>query len=220
MDFAPILDFIGNLIYPLQAWTAVHGLFLVVLVLRRVAHKRFRNDAAADAFLNEARELTQARQFDQLAALCDSPPYWAKAAPQLILVALAHRDRPIAKLKTLLAERFVSDVLADIEYRVAWINTIVKTAPMLGLQGTVIGMIAAFAKIASRQKSGVDPSMLANDISFALWTTAIGLMVAIPLVLAMAAIHVRVGKLQDSVQQQLASFLDVLEATLAGGRRK
>ncbi|HSG70729.1 MAG TPA: MotA/TolQ/ExbB proton channel family protein, partial [Planctomycetaceae bacterium] len=48
---------------------------------------------------------------------------------------------------------------------------------------------------------------LANDISFALFTTAMGLAVAIPLVLAGAALHVRIGKLQDSVQQVIGDFL-------------
>src|SRR5262249_22966429 len=119
-----------------------------------------------------------------------------------------------------LAERFEQDVLSDLENRVAWINTVVKTAPMLGLQGTVLGMIAAFAKIASAGKAGVDPTALANDISFALFTTAIGLMVAIPLVMALASIHVRQGKLQDSVQYMLSTFLEDFDAALEKQRPK
>ena len=60
--------------------------------------------------------------------------------------------------------------------------------------------------------------LLADDISFALFTTALGLTVAIPLVLAGNMIHVRIGKLQDSVQDDLGTFLDDLsEAAEAGG---
>jgi biopolymer transport protein ExbB len=69
------------------------------------------------------------------------------------------------------------------------------------------------------QQSGGDPKLLAGDISFALFTTAIGLIIAIPLVLAGAMIHVRIGKLQDSVQQQLGELLDDLEAVSSSGRR-
>jgi biopolymer transport protein ExbB len=215
MNLAPILDFVGNAIYALQALSAVQGIFLVVLVFRRIAQKRFRSEAQTREFMDQSLELLQQRRFDELTQLCDSPPFWSKATPQLMLVALAERNKPIAKIKQIIASRFATDVLADLEYRMAWINTIVKTAPMLGLQGTVIGMISAFAKIASRQKSGVDPSTLASDISFALWTTAIGLLIAIPLVMAGAAIHVRISKLQDRVQQQLSQLLDGLEAALA-----
>lgn len=219
MDFTAILDLVNNAVYPLQGLIAIYGMFLVVLIFRRIAQKRFSSQAAAEAFLGEIRDLVQQRQFEQAAQICDSPPYWSKAVPQLILVALANRDRPVAKLRELLAERFATDILSDFEYRMAWVNTIIKTAPMLGLQGTVLGMISAFAKIAGRQKTGVDPSMLANDISFALWTTAIGLAIAIPLVLVSASIHVRLGKLQDGVQQQLESFLQMLDVAQAGSRR-
>lgn len=219
MDFTAILDLVNNAVYPLQGLIAIYGMFLVVLIFRRIAQKRFSSQAAAEAFLGEIRDLVQQRQFEQAAQVCDSPPYWSKAVPQLILVALANRDRPVAKLRELLAERFATDILSDFEYRMAWVNTIIKTAPMLGLQGTVLGMISAFAKIAGRQKTGVDPSMLANDISFALWTTAIGLAIAIPLVLVSASIHVRLGKLQDGVQQQLESFLQMLDVAQAGSRR-
>ena len=220
MDFAKIVDFFSNMIYPLQAITALQGMFLCIIVFRRLKQKQFRSAAASDEFLSEVRELMQQGQYDAVAELCDSPPYWSKAVPQLILVALANKDRPLNKLKQMLAERFEQDVLSDLENRIAWINTVVKTAPMLGLQGTVLGMIAAFAKIAKAGKSGVDPTKLADDISFALFTTAIGLMVAIPLVMALASIHVRQGRLQDSVQNMLSTFLEDFENTLAKEHQK
>ncbi len=220
MDFAKIVDFFSNMIYPLQAITALQGAYLCVVVFRRIAQKRFRSTKAEDEFLGEVRDLMKQGRYDEVAELCDSPPYWSKVVPQLILVALQNKDRPAAKLRQMLAERFEQDVLSDLENRVAWINTVVKTAPMLGLQGTVLGMIAAFAKIATAGKSGVDPTALANDISFALFTTAIGLMVAIPLVMALASIHVRQGKLQDSVQNMLSVFLEDFETSLAKQRQK
>ena len=84
---------------------------------------------------------------------------------------------------------------------------------MLGLLGTVSGMILAFAKIAGSSSTGVDPASLADDISLALFTTAMGLAVAIPLTLLGALVQVRIGKLQDSVQQYVSEFLDDLETT-------
>lgn len=220
MDFAKVVDFFSNMIYPLQAITALQGLYLCIVVFRRIAQKRFRNARAEKEFLDEVRDRLQQNRLDAVAELCDSPPYWSKAVPQLILVALQNADRPLAKLRQLMSERFEQDVLSDLENRVAWINTVVKTAPMLGLQGTVLGMIAAFAKIAGAGKSGVEPQALANDISFALFTTAIGLMVAIPLVMALASIHVRQGKLQDSVQNMLSVFLEDFETSQLKQRQK
>lgn len=215
MDMTSIVDLMSNLIYPMQAIAAIYGLFLVVLIFRRINQKRFRSQGAADEFLNQIGELLQHRQFDEVTALCDSPLYWSKAVPQLILIAMANRHWPLGKLRQLLSETFEREVLSELDYQMSWVNTVVKTAPMLGLQGTVLGMIAAFGKIAAKQASGVNPASLANDISFALITTAVGLMIAIPLVMCMASMQVRIGRLTDSVQHQIGRFLDQLEQAVA-----
>lgn len=213
MEF--VLDWSGPIIYTSLAAAALYGVFCVVLLLRKIQEKRFASDGAAAEFLERVRDHLARRDFDGAAALCDSPPYWSKAAPQLVLVALANRDRPLPKLRRMLAERFEREVLADLEYRHSWIGTIVKSAPMLGLLGTVCGMILAFRKIALTQQTGTDPSQLADNISLALFTTAMGLTVAIPLVLLGALVQVRIGKLQDSVQEHVGAFLDDLETVMA-----
>ncbi|RMG39087.1 MAG: MotA/TolQ/ExbB proton channel family protein [Planctomycetota bacterium] len=215
MDTTVVLDALGYGIYTAMALSALYGVFCVILLIRRIKQKRFASSTAANDFLNEVRGLLDRGDFTAVAELCDSPRYWAKAVPQLILLALEHRKRPIAKLRQLLAEQFEREILADLEYRTSWVATIVKAAPMLGLLGTVTGMISAFGKIAAMQQQGSDPSQLAGDISFALLTTALGLTIAIPLVIAGAAIHVRIGKLQDQVQEHISLFLDDLEAAVA-----
>jgi biopolymer transport protein ExbB/TolQ len=106
-------------------------------------------------------------------------------------------------------------VLADLEYRYSWIGTVVKTAPMLGLLGTVSGMILAFAQIAEAARAGsLDPSQLSTQISLALLTTMYGLMIAIPLTMLGAMVQVRIGKLTDSVQDHMSEFLHDLEAAM------
>jgi biopolymer transport protein ExbB/TolQ len=209
-----LLDLSGPVIYGAQAFAALFGVFYAVLLFRKIAQKRFSSPARGGEFLDEVRARLAEKDFDGVAELCDSPSYWSKATPQMILVALAHRDRGLSKLRQLLAEKFERDVLADLEYGFSWINTVVKTAPMLGLLGTVTGMIQAFGKLATATQGGVDPTTLANDISFALLTTAYGLMIAIPLTVLGASVQVKKGKLTDSVQEQLSEFLYDLEQAM------
>jgi len=213
MDTSGILTAAGNAIYGALALVALYGAFCVVLLVRRIAQKRFASKSSSEQFMEEVRDNMKKKNFDGVVELCDSPRYWSKAVPQLMLVALENRKRGMAKLRQLLSERFEREILADLEYRTSWIATVVKTAPMLGLLGTVTGMINAFAKIASATQT--DPKQLADDISFALFTTAIGLSIAIPLVLAGNMIHVRIGKLQDTVQEDLGEFLDDLQTAEA-----
>jgi len=66
--------------------------------------------------------------------------------------------------------------------RVSYLNMCGSIAPMLGLLGTVQGMIAAFANLATGTAGAAQQSLLAMNIAQALWTTAAGLCVAIPAV--------------------------------------
>ena len=49
------------------------------------------------------------------------------------------------------AVRAAHDVMADLEYRVSWVNTVIKAAPMIGLLGTVVGMMGAFGSLAAAE---------------------------------------------------------------------
>jgi len=79
----------------------------------------------------------------------------------------------------------VVGMAADLEteklmQRVAYLNVCANLAPMLGLLGTVQGMIYAFATLATTTAGAAQQAMLAMNIAQALWTTAAGLVIAIP----------------------------------------
>ncbi|REJ93423.1 MAG: MotA/TolQ/ExbB proton channel family protein [Planctomycetota bacterium] len=210
-----LLSWAGPVIYVALALVALYGVFCVILLVRKIAQKRFSSASAAEQFLDDVRASLEKRDFEAVAELCDSPRYWSKATPQLILVALANKERGPHKLRQLLAEKFERDVLADLEYRFSWVGTIVKTAPMLGLLGTVSGMVLAFDKIAEAARQGtLDPSQLSKQISLALITTMCGLLVAIPLTMLGSMVQVRMGKLTDSVQEHVSEFLNDLESAM------
>jgi len=206
-----LLSYSGYVIYTAQALSALFGVFMVILLTRKIAQKRFFSNAAAEEFLGEVRERLKQKDLDGVVEFCDAPAYWAKAAPQLILYALANRDRPLSKLRELLAERFEREVLAELYYGRSWVATMEKCAPMLGLLGTVTGMILAFAKIAGAQQTGADPKALSSDISVALYTTMWGLTIAVPLAVLGSMVQVRISRLTDSVQQHVSEFLDDFE---------
>lgn len=71
------------------------------------------------------------------------------------------------------------DTLSDLGRHLRLIESVVQAAPMLGLLGTVIGMIEAFGKVAEGS-GAADPTALAGGIWIALTTTAAGLAIAIP----------------------------------------
>jgi len=87
------------------------------------------------------------------------------------------------------AEHHVSSLMRSAE----WLSVIGSVAPMLGLLGTVWGMIGAFFKIVAA--GSPDPRLLANDIGVALVTTLLGLIVAIPSLSIYAAMRNRIEEI-------------------------
>lgn len=83
--------------------------------------------------------------------------------------------------------------LVRLESSFRLLDSIAQLAPLLGLFGTVLGMIEAFQKL-QQAGSSVDPSMLAGGIWVALMTTAVGLAVAMPTSLFLTWLESRVAR--------------------------
>jgi biopolymer transport protein ExbB/TolQ len=209
IDFSNLFNFVGNLCYLFLALAALWGAFSAAMVWLRVAAVRFRSEASQDAFLAELEQTLARGDFAAAAEHCEGD---RRAVAQLALLAIAQRDLGISKLRQMVAERFQRDFLAPIDYRMSWVNTMIKSGPMLGLWGTVLGMMGAFGKLASQNK--VEPAMLASDISLALVTTALGLLIAIPLIIVANSMTVRIRKMEDLVGAGLGRLFEGLKASL------
>ncbi len=191
---------------------ALLGLFCGYLLFRRIKQKSFPGPEAEQAFLNDVGECLDRNDFEGALALCDTPTLWNRALPQLAMLAVQQRDRPVGKIRQMLMERFERDIMSGLDRLNSWVATAIKTAPQLGLLGTVLGMINAFSKIAGAASSGVDPKDLAMDISFALWTTAAGMAISIPLIVINSAAQNKINGLQESVDEGLGPLLEDLAA--------
>lgn len=214
MPLNTIWDWIGLACYIALALVALWGAFCCVLVWSRVGQKWFKTEEMQDQFMESIEPDLRAGNFDAVEAVCETDQ---RAVPMLINLGLANRQLGYPKVKQLLAERFQRDVLADLDRNISWVSTVIKTAPMLGLFGTVTGMIGAFATLASA--TSVEPTKLAKDINVALYTTAIGLAIAIPLVMAMNGINNRVKHMEELVGTGLVRFLEAFKTGLARGDR-
>ena len=202
-----VFDFAGYAIYAVMFFIALWGAFCIVMVVSRVRQKQFTSEEQQSAFLEAIEDPLSRGDYDAANELCDGD---RRATCQLSQMAIANRKMGYNRVKQLLVDRFQRDVLQDLEYRLSWVYTVIKAAPMIGLLGTVLGMMKAFAKLAVGGAS-VDVSKLALDIQFALITTALGLSIAIPLVLGTAYINVQIKKMEDLVGYGLNQFLEIFK---------
>lgn len=93
------------------------------------------------------------------------------------------------------------------------LGTIAAITPLLGLLGTVIGMIRMFDTLVSEQMKvagPVDPGSLANGISLALYTTAAGLVVAVPTFVAYKFLTAKVERLAMEMEEITLDFLNLM----------
>lgn len=199
----------GNSVYVFQAILALVGAYSLVMVWRRVATTRFDDEEEQDEFLNELEQDLASRNFDHAIELCDGD---RRTLPQLALYAVENRSLGYAKLRARVGERFQQDIMADIEHRLSWVGTAIKTAPMLGLLGTVMGMMGAFAKLGGSEN--VDPTAMATDIQFALITTAVGLAIAVPLMVGLASVNISIRKMEDLTGLGLSRLFEALKLYL------
>jgi biopolymer transport protein ExbB/TolQ len=200
-------NFISNTVYAFLALDALWGAYCIIVIFMRIAQTRFRSERHQNEFLDRVDAAVQKGDYDTALMECEGN---RRAIPQLTALALQNRGLPVEEIQELLVDRFQRDVIADLEHRVNWTNNVIKTAPMLGLLGTVLGMMAAFGKIAAAES--VKPTELSNDIAFALITTAIGLAIAIPATACVASINIRIRKLEDQVSAGLVRLLEILSA--------
>ncbi|ADV49328.1 MotA/TolQ/ExbB proton channel family protein [Cellulophaga sp. E16_2] len=98
--------------------------------------------------------------------------------------------------------------MGQLEKNVSWLSLFIAIAPMLGFMGTVIGMIAAFEKIAA--VGNLSASLIAGDIQVALLTTVFGLIVAIILQIFYNYIIAKIDSIVNDMEDSSISLIDML----------
>ena len=129
------------------------------------------------------------------------------ALGQILSAGLMHRDESRERIKECIEERG-REVVHDLERFLNTLGTIASISPLLGLLGTVIGMISVFTAITTH---GVgNPAVLASGISQAMITTAAGLTVAIFSLVFYRFFRRKVDSIVVVMEREAIKMVDVL----------
>ena len=133
--------------------------------------------------------------------------YQGSPLGQILAAGLINRNRERAVLKDSI-EDTGRHVVHELERYVETLGTVAAVTPLLGLLGTVIGMVKVFTAITTH---GVgNPTVLAGGIAEALITTAAGLTVAIPALIAYRYYRTRVDKLVVDMEKEAIKLVEAL----------
>jgi len=106
-------------------------------------------------------------------------------------------------------EEGLMETLPRLEKRTQYLATLANVSTLLGLLGTIIGLIAAFTAVANADPAE-KASLLSQSISVAMNTTAFGLMAAIPLLLCHAVLQTKTNEIVDSFEMAGVKLLNMI----------
>ncbi len=158
-------------------------------------------------FLEKITELVKRRKTAEAIALCDQ--YYEKPAAKVVKAALSRAHLPDESIEQGL-QICVSDVQQHIQKRTAFLATIANVATLMGLLGTIVGLIHSFQAVANadpQQKS----ALLSAGISTAMNATMLGLFVAIPCMVAFAILTSKSSKIMTQVDEAAMKTMDALK---------
>ena len=193
-------------------WKLQHNAALglgAAVIAERAYVLMFRFNVDGRKFYTELRKLIQGGQLQAAKDLCGNAPL-----PRILGVgidAAAHGDE--RAVQNAVDEEALA-VIPRVERRIHYLSMIANVAALLGLLGTIVGLMQAFQAVA-----GADPSqkaaMLARGISMAMNTTAYGLVVAIPCMIAYSFLQSKATKIIDEVDEYSVKLINLL----VSGRR-
>jgi biopolymer transport protein ExbB len=135
----------------------------------------------------------------------------SSALGRVLETAVSHRDEPRELIQQRLEDRGRYEGV-KLERYVDAVGTIAQMEPLLGLLGTVTGMIKVFQQVVATSEHGaVDPGQLAAGIWEALITTAAGLIIGIPVLIAHRYLQSRASRLLMEMEQGATRILDRLK---------
>lgn len=186
----------------------VASVIAVALIVERLIFLRIRNVAPAGLLDETVQELRQRGVSDALLSrLADGSPLGrvfaaglknVKSPPEVMKESIEEAGRAAAHE----LERFLTTL-----------GTIASVSPLLGLFGTVVGMIEIFG---AQTAVGNTPTILAHGISVALYNTAFGLIVAVPSMIFYRHFRAKVDGLVIEMEQQAVKLVEIVHGARKG----
>jgi biopolymer transport protein ExbB len=210
VTFSKILQDTGIMLYPLAA-LSVAAVFLIIFYFLTVR----RGAVVSDRFMNSADGLIRKQDYLGLLEMCRRQGECiSRVTAKTLDFATKNPTATFDEVREV-TEAEGSRQAAQLNQRIQYLADVGAVAPMVGLLGTVIGMIKSFSQIANDNFIGAKQMGLAGGVSEALLTTAGGLIIGIPALIFYSVFR---GKVQMLVAELEAATTHIM--SLLGSQYK
>ena len=196
---------------PVMIAIGMCSIFSLTLILERLYYfLTLHLGTDIEGHFERLRTAVEAQQWKEAEALCAT---WKGPLARVVLAGLHAREGTPQEVDEAMEEAAHEEMPA-VESHLRWLSTLAQVATLLGLLGTVTGLVRAFQVIQTKSAGGnpVSPGDLAGGVWEALITTVAGLTVAIPTILAYNYLASRVTEVQFQMEKAAA--------LIAGWRRR
>lgn len=183
------------------------------IIIERFIFLFFKYNINATAFMAQIQKLVMANKIDHAIKLCNAAP--SAALARVIKAGLMKANKSKAEIQNAVEEATL-EVVPVIQKRTNSLQAIANIATLLGLLGTIIGMIGAFDSLAS-VSADKRQEALGRNIALAMNTTAFGLIVAIPCMSAHIFLSGTTKRIIDEIDQYSVKLENLLIARLSTG---
>ena len=182
---------------------------VLTIIIERTAFQLGRYRVNSKEFFAQIKKLVAAGNIDRAIKLCDASDY---PILQLVKSGLTHANKGPDEIDAALSEK-LSELKPAVEKRVGALWSLANIATLIGLIGTVSGLIRTFSSIAAQGLSQADKQrMLSNGIAEAMYNTAFGLGIAVLCMIAHVLLHTRSKNIQhdlDATTERVFNLLTI-----------
>jgi biopolymer transport protein ExbB len=190
----------------------VAAIFMVALAIERAYYIMVRSNINAPKFMAEIRKLVKASDYKKALSLCSSAKN--KALAQVVMAGL----RKVSESETIdfrsiqnSVDEGTLEVIPKLQERTGYLAMIANVATLVGLMGTIYGLISAFKSVSAPGIDATEKSrMLAAGISVAMNTTLTGLSIAIPSILLYTFLHNKTIKIIDEIDEHTVKLINLI----------
>jgi biopolymer transport protein ExbB/TolQ len=198
----------GDFMWPIL----VCAVFALAIAFERLYYILFRANINGTAFMAQIQKLIMANSIDRAIKLCNAEPN--AALPRVLKAGLTRANRSEVEIQNAVDEA-VLEVFPQLNKRTNFLPMLANVATLTGLLGTIQGLILAFEAVA-HASAETKQTLLAAGISTAMFTTASGLVVAIPTLVLHSLVASRTTKIMDDIDQYALKCVNLLGARRRG----
>ena len=186
--------------------------FMVAIALERGYYIWIKSNLNSRKFMSEIRRLVTAGKYDQALELCESAK--DKALAKVVSAGL----RKVASTETIdfraiqnSVDEGTLEVIPKLQERTGFLAMIGNVATLIGLMGTIYGLILAFSAVSEAGYDAAQKSaFLAAGISTAMNTTLMGLAIAVPAIICYTFLHNKTMQIIDDIDEHTVKLINLI----------